>query len=313
MLWYLAARLLATIPVLLVVAIVVLLILHFGAGDPAAILAGDSATSAEIAALRTQLGFDQPLARQFVSWILRILSGDLGQSIHANAPVSTLIAQRLGPTLALAASTMCFAVIVAIPLGVLAAWKHNTWIDRGVMALAALFFSFPTFVLGYVLVLGFAIDWRVWPVAGYVPPSQGIAAFLDHLVLPTLTLSSIFIALFARMTRTCMLEALGEDYVRTARAKGLSEPVILFRHALRNCAIPILTVIGSGVALLVGGVVVTETVFNFPGLGRLTVDAVVARDYPTIQGLTLFFAAVYVGINLLLDLTYRLIDPRIEY
>ena len=309
---FLLGRVLATIPVLLVVATVVFLLLRL-AGDAAALLAGDAATPEQIAAIRTRLGLAQPPLTQFVDWLWRLLQGDLGTSIISNQPVTKLIGERLEPTLALATTTIIFAILVAVPLGVVAAWKHGSWIDTAVMAISVIGFSVPIFVLGYLLVFGFAMELRWFPAQGYTSIRDGFLPFITRLVLPTMTLSVIYIALIARITRASVLETLGEDYVRTARAKGVGERSVLRRHALRNAAVPIVSIIGIGIALLISGVVVTESVFNLPGLGRLTVDAVLARDYPVIQGVTLLFAVLYVFINLAVDVAYTLLDPRIRY
>ena len=313
MLAFIARRLLATIPVLAMVAVFVFLMLRLTPGDPAAIIAGDNATGAEIAAIRDQLGLSQPIAVQFLIWLGKLLQGDLGQSFFFKAEVAELIGQRIGPTVALATVTMIITVLVALPLGVLAAYKHGRWIDRLVMGFSVLGFSVPVFVLGYLLIYVFAIQIKIFPVQGYRSLAAGLWPFLYRLILPGITLSVIYIALIARITRASVLEVLGEDYIRTAYAKGLSNRVVLMRHALRNAAVPIVTVIGIGIALLIGGVVVTESVYNIPGLGRLTVDAVLARDYPTIQAVILLFSLVYVLINLLIDLSYTLLDPRIRY
>ena len=310
---FILKRLVATIPVMGVVAVVVFLMLRLAPGDPAAVLAGDAASPEVIARIRTALGLDEPIHTQFVIWMGRLLRGDLGTSIISNVPVTTMIQQRLEPTLALATTTMIFAVLVAVPMGVLAAWRHGTWIDRLVMMFSVLGFSVPVFVLGYAYIFGFAMTLKWLPVQGYVSPTEGLWPFLQRLVLPTLTLSVIYIALIARITRASVLEVLGEDYIRTAHAKGVVERRVLVRHALANAAVPIVTVIGLGVALVISGVVVTESVFNLPGLGRLTVDAVLARDYPIIQGLILIFSGVYVVLNLLIDIAYTLLDPRIRY
>lgn len=314
MLKYVTLRVLSTIPVMGVVALFVFLMLRLSPGDPAAIIAGDYATSADVERIREQLGLNDPIVVQFWIWLKQILGGDLGTSIFTNLPVTTLIAQRLEPTLMLALTTILFAVAVAVPLGTLAAYRAGSWVDRFVMLFSVAGFSIPVFVLGYMLIYVLAMQLQVLPVQGYRSPFEdGILPFLRHITLPTLTLSVIFIALIARMTRASVMEVLQEDYVRTARAKGQSEFKILTRHALRNAAVPIVTVIGIGIALLIGGVVVTESVFNIPGLGRLVLDAVLARDYPIIQGLILFFSFVYVLVNLLIDLSYTIFDPRIRY
>ena len=306
-------RLLATIPVMGMVAVVVFLILRLSPGDPAAILAGDAATPEIIAGIRANLGLDRPIIVQFGAWVWQLLHGDLGTSLLSLQPVSTTIGEKIGPTVSLAATTITFAVLVAVPLGVIAAWKHGTWIDRAVMGLSVIGFSVPVFVLGYGWIYGFAMQLRWFPVQGFSPISDGLGEFFGHLVLPTLTLSVIYIALIARITRASVLEVLTEDYIRTAHAKGVSERRVLVRHALRNAAVPIVSVIGIGIALLLGGVVVTESVFNLPGLGRLTVDAVLSRDYPVIQGVILVFSGVYVLINMLIDIAYTAFDPRIRY
>src|SRR5690606_33812361 len=278
MLRLILSRLVAAIPVMGVVAIFVFLMLRLSPGDPAAILAGDQATAEVIAAIRADLGLDRPIPEQFVTWMGQILQGDLGRSVLSKQPVAMMIGQRVEPTLSLALMTLLFAVVVAVPLGVIAAWKQGSWLDRGIMALSVAGFSIPVFVLAYILIYFFSmkLDWL--PVQGFTPISEGLLPFLHNIALPTLALSFIYIALFARITRAAMLEVLGEDYIRTAYAKGLKERVVLTRHALRNAAVPIVSVIGIGFALLIGGVVITETVFNIPGIGRLVVDAVLARD-----------------------------------
>jgi peptide/nickel transport system permease protein len=312
MLRFVMLRVLAGIPVLVSVAVFVFILLRLSPGDPAASLAGPAATTAEIAAIRVQLGLERPLIEQFGTWMTQIATGDLGTSIQANVPVLQLIGQRVWPTLALATTTIVLAVLVAVPLGVLAASRHRTAIDRAVMVLSVIGFSMPTFVLAYILVYGFSMQLGLLPVQGYRPISAGLWPFAERLVLPTLTLSSVFIALIARMTRASVLDTLNEEYIRTARAKGLSETTVLLRHALRNAAPPIITIIGVSLALLISGVVVTESVFNLPGLGRLTVDAVLARDYPTIQGLMILFAFMYVLINIVIDVILGLLDPRVR-
>ncbi|MEW6643231.1 MAG: ABC transporter permease [Pseudomonadota bacterium] len=310
---YLIRRLLASIPVMGVVALFVFLLLRLTPGDPAAIIAGDTATPEQLERIRTSLGLNEPLVTQFVTWLGQILQGDLGVSLISNVPVLTMIGQRLEPTISIALTTMVLAVVVAVPLGVVAAWKQGTWIDRCVMGLSVLGFSVPVFVIGYVLVQVFAIDLHWLPVQGFRSITKGVWPFFERALLPTLALSFIYVALIARMTRASMLDVLGEDFVRTARAKGIAERHVLLKHALRNAAVPVITVIGTGFGLLISGVVVTESVFNLPGIGRLTVDAVLARDYPVIQGVILLTSALYVAINLLIDVAYTFLDPRIRY
>ncbi|OCR26087.1 peptide ABC transporter [Pseudomonas syringae] len=313
MLGYFLRRVLAAIPVMLVVALFVFLLLRLSPGDPAAIIAGDMASPEQLAAIRESLGLNQPLYRQFFVWIWQLLQGDFSTSLMAHTPVLNMIGQRLEPTLSLALVSIVFTILISVPLGVLAAWKHGSWIDNLVMSTSVLGFSIPVFVIGYVLITVFALELKWLPVQGFRSISDGLGPFAQRIVLPALTLSSVYVALVARMTRASMLEVLGEDYIRTARAKGLAEVHVLFRHALRNAMIPILTVIGTGFALMISGVVVTESVFNIPGLGRLIVDAVLARDYPVIQGMILLTSGVYVVINLLIDLSYAISDPRIRY
>ncbi|CAG0954882.1 Glutathione transport system permease protein GsiC [Burkholderiales bacterium] len=310
---FLARRLLATIPVMAIVAVLVFSMLRLTPGDPASIIAGAAATSADIAGIRDKLGLDRPIVEQFAIWIGNLLRGDLGESFFFKKTVASLVADRLEPTLALATLTMLWSIAVAVPLGVVAAYRQGTWVDRVVMGFSVLGFSVPVFVIGYVLIYVFAIELSWLPVQGYQALREGFWGFLQRLILPSLTLSVIYIALIARITRTSVLEVLGEDYIRTARAKGLPRSTVLMRHALRNAAVPIVTVIGIGAALLIGGVVVTESVFSIPGLGRLTVDAVLARDYPTVQAVILLFSLVYVLLNLLVDVLYTFLDPRIRY
>ncbi len=310
---YIVRRILSTVPVMAVVALFVFALLHLSPGDPAAIIAGDTATPDDIARIHQALGLDQPLYVQFASWVWRLLHGDLGISIFTNLPVTTLIAQRVEPTVVLTISTVLVSVLAAIPMGVLAAWKAGSWIDRTVMVFAVLGFSVPVFVVAYVLIYVFAVRTDLLPVQGFVGIDRGLWPFLSHLVMPTLALAMVFAALIARMTRASMLDVLAQDYIRTAQAKGLANDKVLIGHALKNAAVPIVTIIGIGIALLISGVVVTETVFAIPGLGRLTVDAILRRDYPIIQGIILIFSAAYVLVNLLVDLSYTFLDPRIRY
>ena len=310
---YIIRRILATIPVMAVVGIFVFLLLHLTPGDPAAIIAGDYASPEDIKRIRAKLGLDEPIYIQFGTWVWQLMQGDLGISIFSDLPVSHLIAQRIEPTLALSVATIIMAVLFAVPLGVLAAWRAGTFIDRLSMVIAVFGFSVPVFVIGYLLMYVFAIELKWFPVQGYVSYTDGFLPFLRSITLPSVALALLFSALIARITRASVLEVLTEDYIRTARAKGLASSVVLMRHALKNAAVPIVTIIGIGIALLIGGVVVTESVFNIPGLGRLTVDSILRRDYPIIQGVILLFAGVYVFINLLVDIAYTFLDPRIRY
>jgi peptide/nickel transport system permease protein len=312
MITFILRRLLAAVPVMAVVAFLVFSLLYFAPGDPATIIGGDLATPQEIARIRSVLGLDQPFHVRLAIFIGQLLTGDLGISIFSNLPVTHLIAQRIEPTLALATVTILFSIAVAIPLGTIAAWKAESFVDRLVMVVSVLGFSVPVFVLGYGLIWLFAIKLQWLPVQGYTPLSQGVWPWLANLTLPMLSLGTVYIALIARITRASLLEVLAQDYVRTAKAKGLGDRKVL-GHALGNAAVPIATIVGIGIALLIGGVVVTETVFAIPGLGRLLVDAILRRDYPIIQGVTLLFAAVYVLINLVIDISYAVFDPRIRY
>jgi peptide/nickel transport system permease protein len=309
---YILRRLIATIPVIAVVALFVFLLLHLTPGDPAAVIAGDDASPADIEAVRRKLGLDRPIWEQFGVYVWNLLRGDLGTSIFSNMPVLALVKQRLEPSVVLAIATLVVAVAFAIPMGVIAAWKAGTGADRIVMGFSVLGFAVPVFLVGYLLIYVFAIQLRWLPVQGYRPLSNGVLDTLRSIALPAFALGTTYMALIARITRASMLEVLSEDYIRTARAKGVTTRAMLLRHALKNAAVPIVTVIGIGFALLISGVVITETVFNIPGLGRLTVDAILKRDYPIIQGLIILFAGVKVLVNLLIDISYTFFDPRIR-
>jgi peptide/nickel transport system permease protein len=310
---YFLRRILATIPVVAVVAFFVFSLLYIAPGDPAAVIAGEQASAADVERIRQSLGLDRPFVVRFGEWSWQILHGDLGTSIFTGLPVVKLIEQRIEPTLSLMGITLLFSVMVAVPIGVIAAWKAGSWIDRAIMAFAVFGFSTPVFVVGYLLAYFFALQLDWLPVQGYTPIARGLWPWFENLILPAIALGCIYIALIARITRASMLEILQQDYIRTARAKGLAQRSILFIHALKNASIPIVTVIGLGIALLIGGAVVTESVFAIPGLGRLTIDAILRRDYPVIQGLVLLFSFVYVLVNLAIDLLYTVLDPRIRY
>lgn len=313
MISYVLRRLAATVPVLGFVGLFVFFLLRLTPGDPAILIAGDQATTQQIASIRAQLGLDRPLIEQLVNWAGQLAQGDLGRSVFSDMEVTRLIGMRIEPTAMLALVAIVMALAIALPLGTLSALKAGSRIDRAVMAFAMVGFSSPVFVVAFLLVYVFALSLGWFPTQGYVPLSQGLLPCLNSLVLPGLALAMLYAALLARVTRASLLEVLSEDYVRTAHAKGMRPALVVLRHALKNCAIPVVTVVGVGIAALLGGVVVTETVFNIPGLGRLTTDAILRRDYPVVQGLILVFSLVYVTVNLLVDLSYVLFDPRIRY
>jgi len=310
---YVVRRILATIPVMAVVALFVFSLLYIAPGDPAAVIAGDQATPADVERIRQSLGLDRPFLVQFGEWVWNIVHANLGTSMFTGLPVTKLIAQRIEPTLSLMAVTLVFAISVAVPLGVVAAWRAGSLLDRAIMAFAVFGFSVPVFVVGYLLAYVFALELEWLPVQGYTPLSEGLWPWFQNLILPAFALGCVYIALIARITRAAMLEVLAQDYIRTARAKGIGQPGILFIHALKNASVPIVTVIGIGIALLIGGAVVTESVFVIPGLGRLTIDAILRRDYPVIQGVVVLFSFLYVLVNLMVDLVYTVLDPRIRY
>lgn len=312
MLAYLAGRILSAVPTLVLVAIFIFSLVNLAPGDPAVLMAGDNATPVQVEAIRERLHLNEPLPTRFAIWAGNALRFDLGQSVYSGQPVTHLIAQRLEPTFVLAIVTLLLTVLIAVPLGVIAAWKANSLIDRAIMAFAVLGFSVPVFVIGYLLAYIFSVNLKLFPVQGYKPLSEGILSTLNSVALPAAALSLVFSALIARVTRAAVLEVLSENHIRTARAKGLSTPRILILHALKNAGVPVVTVIGIGLATLIGGVVVTESVFNIPGIGRLTVDAITRRDYPIVQGVILFFSAVLILINIVVDMSYALFDPRVK-
>ena len=310
---FILKRILSTLPVMAFVALFVFSLLYIAPGDPAVVIAGDQASPEDVERIRQSLGLDRPFLIRFGEWLWQILHGDLGTSIFTNLPVRDMIAQRIEPTLSLMVVTLLFAVTVAVPLGVIAAWKVGTYLDNAIMAFAVLGFSVPVFIIGYLLAYIFALELDWLPVQGYTPFGNGLWPWLRNLILPAITLGFVYIALIARITRATMLDVMQQDCIRTAKAKGLAQSRVLYVHALKNAAVPVVTVIGIGLALLIGGAVVTESVFAIPGLGRLTVDAILRRDYPVIQGVVLLFSFVYVLVNLGIDLLYTVIDPRIRY
>jgi len=313
MFYYIVRRILILPPVMLTVAVIVFSLLYFTPGDPAAMIAGDQATPDDVARIRVAMGLDKPFFVRFGLWAWQLLNGDLGMSIFANQPVSLMIGQRVAPTLSLLILSVIISLVVAIPLGVLAARKRGRNADRVFMLVTVLAFSLPVFVIGYLLAFTFSSTLKWLPVQGYTPLSEGVGSFLAHLVLPAVTLGVSYGAILARTTRASMLDVLSQDYIRTAVAKGAPPRVILFTHALKNASIPIVTVIGLGLTALIGGSVITESVFSIPGIGRLTLDAILHRDYPVIQGIVLLFSASYVVVNLLIDVAYTFLDPRIRY
>lgn len=306
-------RILTTIPVVAFVAFFVFALLYLTPGDPATMIAGDQASPDQIAQIRTTLGLDRPFLVQFLSWGWRVVHFDLGTAIFTGLPVTTLIQQRMVPTLSLMTLTLIISVSVAVPLGIAAAANVGSWVDRAVMAFATLGFSIPVFAVGYLVAYIFALKLKWFPSQGYVPFETDPGQWFQSLILPSITMAIVYVALIARIARAAILDTLSQDFIRTARAKGISRRRILYVHALRNAAVPIITVIGIGVAMLIGGAVITESVFAIPGLGRLTVDAILQRDYPIIQGVILFFSFIYVFINLVVDLIYVIVDPRIRY
>ena len=312
MIRYTLQRLLATIPVVLIVALIVFSLLFLTPGDPAAVMAGDNATPEQVAAIRTALGLDQPFLPRLFSWFGAVLSGDLGRSIFTGLPVTELISQRLGPTFSLMVITLVFSVIVAVPLGVIAAYRAGSWVDNTIMAGSVLGFSVPVFVFGYLLAWLLASKAQLLPVQGYKPLSEGLWPWLRHLILPMLSVSGVYIALIARITRTTMLEVLNQDYIRTARAKGVSERTVVMRHALRNMLIPIVTLIATDVGTLLGGAVITERVFAISGMGSLFVASIERVDVNPVMGYFLVIAITAIVFNFLADLAYAVLDPRVR-
>lgn len=312
MLSYLVKRLLSLVPVLLVVSVVIFLLIHLIPGDPAAIILGEEATPEQVAALRREMGLERPIWEQYISWLGSVLTGDLGRSVFLDQPVTSAIGERLGPTASLAVLAMAVTLVVAVPLGIAAARRAGTFWDQGIMGVTLVGMALPSFLLALLLVLVFSI-WLGWlPAVGYRPLGEGPGEFLRHLILPAIALGTVLAALIARMTRASVLEVLQQDYVRLARSGGVPEHTIVYRNAFRNALLPIITVVGATFGSLITGAVVTETVFNIPGVGQLMVSSIARRDYPVIQGVILFATVVYVLVNLVIDVLYGLIDPRVR-
>ena len=298
---------------MIVVATVAFVLIHLAPGDPAHVIAGPDATQEDVAKIRRQLGLEESLPVQLVRFYGRLLAGDLGTSIFLRRPVLEAVLDRLEPTLLLTLWGTVIAVLIGVPTGVISARYHNSAVDQAFMGVALVALSIPNFLLGLLMVLFFGV-WLGWlPVAGYVPVESGLWLHLRSIVMPCLALGLVQSAFIARITRSSMLDVLREQYILAGRAKGLSEPNVVYRHALKNAIIPTLTAIGINIALLIGGAVVIETVFNIPGLGRLIISAVLRRDYPVIQGVVLLIAVAYTMVNLAVDLAYLALDPRIRY
>lgn len=309
---YILKRILSLIPILFIVSLVIFFIIHITPGDPVSYMLGDEATEEQIENTREELGLNLPLYQQYFHWITNVLKGDFGVSFHMNTTVLDAIATHVGPTLSLAVFAQIIALLIAIPLGIIAAIKRGTMVDQAVMGLSLLGMAVPSFLLALFLVLLIGVHLQWLPVAGYQPLASGLWNHLQYLILPAISLGSIQAALIARMTRSSMLEVLNNNYINMARSKGVSERKVIYSHALHNAFLPILTVIGQTFGALVTGAVITETIFNIPGLGQLIINSVERRDYTVIQGIVLFVTFIYVTLNLLIDLLYGVVDPRVR-
>ena len=310
---YLLHRLLALVPVALVVATVAFVLIHLAPGDPASVIAGPDASRDDVQRIERQLGLDAPLPVQLVRWYGRLVRGDLGQSIFLRKPVTEAILDRVEPTLLLTLFAIVISVALGVPAGVVSARYHNTTTDQVLMVVALLGVSIPNFLLGLLFILFFSV-WLGWfPVAGYSPLEYGWLRTLRSLVLPAFALGLVQSALIARIARSSMLDVLREQFITAGRAKGLGERAVVYKHALKNAMIPTVTIVGISFAILISGAVVVETVFSIPGLGRLVISAVLRRDYPVIQGVVLCIAGLYMLINLAVDLSYLVFDPRVKY
>ncbi|WNS75154.1 ABC transporter permease [Bacillus sp. DTU_2020_1000418_1_SI_GHA_SEK_038] len=312
MIYYILKRIFSLIPVLFVISVVIFMVIHLTPGDPASIMLGEEATEEQIDKMREELGLNAPLIQQYADWVINVFKGDLGTSYFMKEPVTSAILSHLGPTLSLAILGQAVALVIAIPAGIIAANRRGSLTDQSLMGFSLLGMSVPSFLLGLFLILVVGVKLQWLPIAGYQPLSSGLWNSLQYLILPAIALGAIQAALIARMTRTSMLEVLNSNYIKTARAKGVKEHIIVYRHALRNAFLPILTVIGQTFGTLVAGAVVTETIFNIPGIGQMIINSIERRDYTVIQGVVLFITISYVVINLIVDLLYAYIDPRVR-
>lgn len=309
---YIIKRILSMIPVLFIVAIFVFMLIHLIPGNPAAVILGPEATPEQVAALEDELGLNMPIYQQFFDWLMGVLRGDLGDSVYMNVPVLDAFFDHLMPTLSLAIIAQFFSMIIAIPIGIIAARKRGTYVDNSLMTVAMLGMSIPSFLLALLLMLLFGVKLGWLPVAGYSPLENGVWEFIRHLILPAIALGAIQAAVIARMTRSSMIDILSLNYIKTAKAKGVTNNVVIYKHALRNALIPILTILGDTFGALITGAVVTETVFNLPGLGQLILNAITRRDYAVIQGTILLVAFSYLILNLIIDLLYGVINPKVR-
>lgn len=310
---YILKRILGAIPILVIVGVCAFFLIHLIPGDPALVMLGIEATPEQVEVVRQEMGLNKPLHIQLLVWFSKIARGDLGNSYFLHRPVTEAIGERLPATVALSVLALVFGVIIGVPAGIIAAVKQDSWIDQLVMTFALAGVSMPSFWLGLTLMMIFAVQLGYFPTGGYVPVTENLVEGIRHMVLPVMSLGFMQAALVARMTRSSMLEVLRQDYIRTARAKGISDRVVILKHALRNAAVPILTVTGTGFGVLLGGSAITETVFTYPGIGRLVILAVQRRDYPLVQGVILTTALLCVLVNIAVDIAYSFVDPRIEY
>jgi peptide/nickel transport system permease protein len=310
---YILKRILAMVPVMFLVSLIVFLIIHLTPGDPAIVMLGEEANPQTLAALRHELGLDQPIIVQYGVWVAKVLSGDLGRSIRTNQPVTEAIAQRLPTTIELTLLAMLVSLCIAIPTGIISATQRNSASDLIVTTLALIGVSMPNFFLAILLIFIFALNLRWLPPIGFTPITKDLVANVQGMILPAITLGAATAAVVARLTRSSLLEVLGQEYIRTARAKGLAERAVIYTHALKNAMIPVVTIVGLQIGALLSGAVITETIFVLPGVGRLVVDSIFQRDFPLVQGVVLFGAMVFVVANLVVDVLYSFLDPRIRY